>query len=179
VADLRLETHGPAEALAMLDTLADIYTRAYTGKPYDAEPAVYSRQAFTERTTRHAAEPGFALVTGHLDDQIAGLAYGLHDEPGQWLPGESDPPPPAEIVNSSRFFVVELIVREPYRGHGYAHRLMDGLLAGRSERYAALTTQPGGFPQQMYLRWGWRRLCALAYAHAPVTFDVMIKDLTT
>jgi GNAT superfamily N-acetyltransferase len=82
-------------------------------------------------------------------------------------------------VNSPRFFVVELIVREPYRGHGYAHRLMDGLLAGRPERYAALTTQPGGFAQGMYLRWGWRRLCALAYAHAPVTFDVMINDLTS
>jgi GNAT superfamily N-acetyltransferase len=178
VPDLSLRRHGPAEALAMLDTLADIYTQAYTGDPYAAEPAVYGRQAFTERTTRHTEEPGFALVTGHLNGQIVGFAYGLPDEPGQWLPGESDPPPPPQIVNSPRFFVVELIVHGPYQGRGYAHRMMNGLLAERPEPYAALTTQPGGFAATMYLRWGWRKLCTLAYAHAPVTFDVMIKDLT-
>jgi ribosomal protein S18 acetylase RimI-like enzyme len=161
----------------MLDTLADIYAEAYKGEPYDSEPGVYSRPAFIERITRHASEAGFALITGWIDEKLTGCAYGLHDEPGTWLPGESEPPPPPEIVASPRFFVVELIVRETFRGRGYAHQLIDELLADRPERYAVLTTQPGGFPGQMYLRWGWHRLCTLAYAHAPVTFDVMITDL--
>jgi GNAT superfamily N-acetyltransferase len=85
--------------------------------------------------------------------------------------------PPAGLAGASRFFVVELIVRKPFRGHGYAQQLMNELLGGRPESFAALTTQLGGFAQAMYLRWGWEKVCKLALAHAPVTFDVMVLRL--
>jgi GNAT superfamily N-acetyltransferase len=160
----------------MLDTLAEIYTQAYTGERYDSNPAVYGRDAFIERTTRQASEPGFSLVVGTVDNDIAGYAFGVHDQAGQWLPGESDPVPPQQVVDSPRFFVVELIVRAPYRSRGYARRLIDALLDDRPEPYATLTTRPGGFAESMYQRWGWQKLCTLAYTSA-VTFDVMLLRL--
>lgn len=180
MADLHFQWHGPGSIPAMLDTLTGIYLQTYTGAPrYDDHPEVYGKKAFIARTTRQANGPGFSLVVATVAGEIAGYSFGLVNEPGGWLPGESDPPPPAEVVNSPRFFVVELIVCPAYQGRGYAHPLMNALLADRAEAYAALTAEPGGFPQQMYQRWGWRKICTLAYARAPVTFDVMLLPLAS
>lgn len=176
MSELLLQRHDSRETLNMMETLADVYVQTYAGNPYDESPAVYGRDAFIKRTTRQASEPGFSLVTGTVAEKTIGYSFGVRDEAGQWLPGESDPPPPPEVVNSHRFFVVELIVRKPHRGRGYAHRLIDALLADRPEPYAILTARPGGFAHAMYLRWGWQRLCTLAYTPA-IIFDVMLLPL--
>ncbi|HEX6523323.1 MAG TPA: hypothetical protein VF070_25485 [Streptosporangiaceae bacterium] len=174
---LLLQRYGPGKALEMLESLTEVYTEAYAGPPYDERPEVYGREAFIERTTRQASRNGFTLVTGDIGESLAGYTFGLRNEPGTWLPGESDPSPPAELVQASRFFVVELIIRKPFRGHGYSHQLMNSLLADRTESFAALTARPGGFPQAMYLRWGWTTVCKLTLANAPVIFDVMVLKL--
>lgn len=175
MSELEFRRHNGSDALAMLDTLADVYVTGYAKDP-DAGNPLYSRQAFTERTTRQAKEDGFALLTGSVAGELAGYTFGCPQAPGHWPPGRCDPAPPADVVQSARFFVVELIVRQPFRGHGYARELMDGLLADRPEPFAALTADPDRFPRDMYLRWGWREVCKLAYTDT-VTFAVLVKEL--
>jgi GNAT superfamily N-acetyltransferase len=177
VSELEFRRYDGSGALAMLDTLTEVYLAGYAGEP-DAGDPLYSRQAFTERTTRQAREDGFALLTGSVDGELAGYTFGCPQAPGQWPSGPCDPEPPAGIVQSARFFVVELIVRQPFRGRGYARVLMDGLLAGRPEPFAALTANPDRFPRDMYLRWGWQHVCKLVYTDT-VTFDVLVKELVT
>ena len=173
--ELDFRRYDGSGALAMMDSLADVYLAEYAGEP-DAGDPLYSRQAFTERTTRQAREDGFALLTGSVAGELAGYAFGCPDAPGQWPRGQCDPAPPAGIVQSARFFVVELIVRRPFRGRGLARVLMDELLAGRPEPFAALTANPDRFPHGMYLRWGWQKVCRLTYTDT-VTFDVLVKPL--
>jgi GNAT superfamily N-acetyltransferase len=177
VSELEFRRYDGSGALAMLDTLADVYMAEYADKP-DAGDPLFSREAFTERTTRQAKRDGFALLTGSVAGELAGYTFGCPQAPGHWLPGQCDPAPSADLVQSARFFVVELIVRRPFRGRGYARVLMDGLLAGRPEPFAALTADPDDFPREMYLRWGWRQVCKLVYTDT-VTFAVLVKELVT
>lgn len=72
VSELRIQRQDAVGTLAILDTLAGIYTKAYTGERYDSNRSVYGRDAFIERTTRQASEPGFSLVLGTVDDDVAG-----------------------------------------------------------------------------------------------------------
>jgi GNAT superfamily N-acetyltransferase len=175
VSELEFRLHDGSDALAMLDMLADVYVAEYAGEP-DAGDPLFSRQAFIERTTRQAKADGFALLTGRVAGELAGYTFGRPQAPGHWPPGQCDPVPPAVFVQSERFFVVELIVRRPFRGRGYARELMNGLLAGRPEPFAALTADPDGFPRDMYLRWGWQEVCKLAYTDT-VTFAVLVREL--
>ncbi len=172
---LRLERHDGAATAAMLDTLTDVYLDEYAEPPYEGSP-VHTREAFTERTTRQVSAEGFTLVTGHTDAALAGYTFGFRQPPGRWLPGTCEPPPPAQIVESPRFFVVELIVRRPFRRRGYARQLMDELLTARPEPFAALTAHPRAPARTIYPRWGWDELCKLSWDDG-TSFDVMVKRL--
>jgi GNAT superfamily N-acetyltransferase len=172
VPDLRLRRHDGNGASELLDTLASIYETEYAEEPYEGNP-VFSRQAFTERTQRQVSADGFTLLVGSVDDQPAGYVFGYTYGPGQWLPGPCDPPPPEEIVQSAMFFVVELIVRRPFRGNGYARQLMEGLLAGRTEQFATLCAHPQAKARDIYPRWGWQEVCKMSAG--AMTFDIMAK----
>lgn len=161
----------------MLDALADVYAEEYAEPPYDASPATYGREPFIQRTTRQVEEEdGFGLLTGHVDDELTGYAFGYTHGPGRWWRGESEPSPPEDLVQSPGFVVMELIVRRPFRGRGYAHDLLDELLADRSEPFATLCVHPLAQARSIYPRWGWQEACKLSHGDG-VTFDVLVKRL--
>jgi hypothetical protein len=176
VPDLLLERRDASGAMDLLDALADIYVEAYAEEPYEGDP-VFSRTAFIQRLSRQVHSDGFTLVTGQLGGNLAGYTFGLHQDAGRWLPGESSPPPPAEVVKSARFFIVELVVARPFRRLHCASRLMDAITAGRPEPFAALAAHPHALARVMYQRWGWQEVCKLLYADGAAIFDVMIKQL--
>jgi GNAT superfamily N-acetyltransferase len=177
VPELRLQRHDSDDARRMLDSLADIYVQEYAEPPYSASPAAFGREAFIERTTRQVTEDGFSLLTGHVDGEQAGYAFGYTHGRGRWWRGKSEPPPPEDLVQSPAFVVIELIVRHPFRGRGYSHQLLDELLADRSEPFATLCAHPEAFARDVYPRWGWQEVCKISHENG-VAFDVLVKMLT-
>lgn len=177
MSDLRIQRHDVQSVAGMLDTLADIYAQEYAEPPYDTSPGTYGREAFIERTARQVKENGFSFLSGHVKHELIGYAFGYTHGPGRWWRGESDPPPPAELVESPGFVVMELIVRRPFRGHGCAHQMMDELLADRDEPYVTLCVHPQAKARDIYTRWGWRDVCKLSHGDG-VAFEVMGKRLS-
>ncbi|RSN46670.1 GNAT family N-acetyltransferase, partial [Actinomadura sp. WAC 06369] len=102
-------------ALAMLDGLADLYERVYAEPPYDSAPK-FSRARFVERTRGQAAASGFTLVTALRDERLLGFAFGFSMAAGGWWAAASLPS--WDVVDASKFAVVELIVDRAERGRG-------------------------------------------------------------
>jgi GNAT superfamily N-acetyltransferase len=113
------------------------------------------REKFVERTSHQLRNPEFSLVTAHQDGELAGFAFGLPIEAGQWF--AEDTAPPEEILTARKFAVIELDVRRAWRRRGIGRALMNELLAGRSEQYAMLGTLVDSPARPMYERWGWRQ----------------------
>lgn len=174
MSDLLLQSHDGSDAAEVLDNLAEIYSAEYAEEPYAGNP-VYTRKAFIDRTERQVHQDGFTLLMGCVDGEPTGYAFGYTYAPGKWLPGQCTPPPPQDIVQSAKFFVVELIVRRPFRRRGYARQLMDSLLRDRTEPFATLCVHPKAAARIIYPRWGWHEVCKMS--GGTVTFDIMVKPL--
>jgi GNAT superfamily N-acetyltransferase len=137
-----------------LPDMTIVYQEVYSEPPYNSGP-LFDVDSFVVRTRRQAGRDGFSLVTARqTDDYLVGFAFGFVFEQGRWWSGEPTPPP-AEILTSRKFAVIELAVRQPFRGRGIGRALMDALLAGRSETYAVLTAFPDAPAREAYRRWGW------------------------
>lgn len=145
-------------AVAMLDEIAEVYVPAYAEPPYEPHP-MFSREEFTARTTRQAAREDFTLITARTSDgDLAGFSFGLPFGAGRWWRDVSGSTPPPEIVNATKFSVIELVVATPHRGRGLARRLLDTLLDGRPEQYAMLLAQPDTPAHKIYDHWGWTQV---------------------
>jgi len=107
--------------LMMLDELTDLYVALHNQPEHDFP--MYSREAFIERTTAQCERDGFEMVALRLDDRLIGFSFGLRFEAGKWW---SDiEPPPAAVLESTNFAVIELDVHEDFRHRGLGKALMD------------------------------------------------------
>jgi GNAT superfamily N-acetyltransferase len=150
-----LHRHDGQETLTMLEEIASIYLPAYSEPPYNSQP-LYSREKFAERTTAQAQDPEFTLIAARAQQgELAGFSFGLPFGAGRWWHDVSGSKPTPEIVEASKFSVIELVVATAHRGQGIAHRLIDALLDGRRDDYAMLLAHPEARARRMYERWGW------------------------
>jgi hypothetical protein len=91
-------------------------------------------------------------------------------------------PLPPEITQEypgRTWALVELLVREPWRGHHIAQTIHDNLVADRDEERATLTVLPAATPAQAaYAKWGWQKVAQKRnpLPGSPI-FDVMLKQL--
>jgi ribosomal protein S18 acetylase RimI-like enzyme len=139
----------------------------------------YSPERFWERFEGYLRGPGFDLVTGHVGDQLVGYAFGSTLPPDtQWWSGiEGASPALAEETGSRTFAFREILVRKAFQQRGYAHRLHDELLAGRSEERATLLVRSDNPARLLYTRWGWARVGFLQpYPDSP-RFESMVLKL--
>jgi GNAT superfamily N-acetyltransferase len=175
----RLYRHIGAETLLMLDTLADVYDEIYAEPPYSSGP-LFARSEFLQRTRSQVHADGFTLITAQAAEnsatgELAGFSFGLSFGTGWW--GGDTTPPPTELNAATKFPVIELLVRQPFRGMGLGRTMLNELLAERPEKYAMLTSVPEAPAHEMYERWGWHKVgTALATPYAPV-MDVMTLGL--
>ncbi|WP_067471568.1 GNAT family N-acetyltransferase [Actinomadura hibisca] len=143
------------QALDVLDDLADLYVQVYAEPPYNSAPK-FSRDRFVERTREQAMASGFALVTGRCDGELLGFTFGFSMMPGAWWANAS--PPSAEVLEASKFALVEFVVAKAWRGQGIGRRLLSALLKGRAEEYATLAAVIDADAYGLYLRWGWQKV---------------------
>lgn len=172
---VRLVQHTGAETLAGLDALADVYDEIYAEPPYNSGP-LFTRSAFLSRTRAQAPTPGFTLITAEdSDEALAGFSFGLPFG-RRWWGGEATTPP-EELKNATKFAVIELLVRQPFRGSGLGRDLMTALLAERPEDYAMLTSVPEAPAHTMYERWGWHKVGTVQPTATAPVMDAMAVAL--
>jgi GNAT superfamily N-acetyltransferase len=175
--DLELRSHAAGDVPGMRDELLDAHLDANAdllGDPF------FSRDRFGERLDRYAQDPTFALVTGRLDGQLRGYAFGstLTADTGWWRGlSEATEPDLARETGSRTFAFREFLVRQAYRRRGYGRQLHNALLRDRPEERATLLVRQDNPAKWLYLRWTWRLVGKLQpYDDSPV-FDSMVLDL--
>lgn len=173
---LSVTRQSPAEAAQHVDEFRDLYAEAYDEPPYDYGPK--DVEEFVVRFDRQLARPGFVLIAGSVDGDLAGLAYGFVMDSGIWWRNAKTDPPPA-LKNQPKFAVIELLVRRAHRGRGYARDLLDSLLEGRAEPNATLLAKPGAMAHEMYQRWGWRCIGVVQSYEEWDADDVFVLPLPT
>lgn len=73
--------------------------------------------------------------------------------------------------------MIELVVRQPFRGSGLGRTLLTTLLAERPEAYATLLSVPEAPAHEMCERWGWQKVGTVQPTpYAPV-MDAMVLPL--
>lgn len=161
--------------IARLDDLAKIYMGVYAEPPYNSGP-LWSADAFAARTRRQVTREGFSFICALSGDELMGFVFGLTFEEGKWWAGDATAPP-AEILQSKKFAVIELVVRQEWRGRGVGRALLGRLLTGRPEGYAILSAVPEAPAREMYRRWGWQQVGTAHHAPTAPIMDALALPL--
>jgi ribosomal protein S18 acetylase RimI-like enzyme len=175
---------GGERAASHLGELRALYADVYADPPYEWGDDHAS--LFAERFQAQCRQDGFSLAEARDGHDLAGIAFGLAIKPvsgssGAWQDLTSTLP--AEVTAEwpgRTFFIVELLVRAPWRRQHIAEAMHNLLLKDRPEERAMLTALPAAEPAQAaYRKWGWRKV---AQKRNPLPgsplFDVLIKELT-
>ena len=169
------------EAGLLREELGEVYREVFSEPPY--EYGDEHVRLFKDRFAAQHQRPGAELVVARgSDGAMAGFSFGLTMPPAApwWTdltsnvePGVTDEPP------GRTFVLIELLVRQPWRGGGVAARLHDLLLEERPEERATLTVRPDAGPaQHAYESWGWRKVAQKRnpLPGSPI-YDVLVKPL--
>jgi ribosomal protein S18 acetylase RimI-like enzyme len=172
VNEATIARHSAQQAGAMLETIADLYMEIRAERQVYSDP-LFSRPSFIERTVRQMQAAGFTLVSATTDDTLIGFSFGYPFPLDKWW-ADSEPPS-QQVLHASKFAVIELDVQKGHRGQGLGKILLSELLANRSEDYATLAVLKDSAAQEMYMRWGWRKIGEIG-GDGPI-MDAMIIPL--
>jgi hypothetical protein len=169
--EIIFERHSGEQMPAMLEDITDLYMEIHSENP-DEHDELFSRPSFTARTNSQARKAGFEVITATSGDILVGFSFGYPFPPGQWWADCT--PPTYEVLDSSKFAVIELDVRRTYRRKGTGKKLLEELLSGRSEKFATLAATSGSMAYAMYIRWGWRKV---GLFETPPVMDALLVPL--
>jgi GNAT superfamily N-acetyltransferase len=154
MSELAYNRYSGEQMPAMLEEITDLYVEIRS--EYTDGQGIFSRQSFIDRTNSQARKAGFKLVTVTSRGILVGFSFGLPIPPGSWWAECTSPP--QEVLDASKFAVIELDVRKEYRVQGIGKKLLGELLADRGENFATLASIPESSAHAMYIRWGWRKV---------------------
>jgi hypothetical protein len=161
-------------AAKLADAMRALYAEVYAEPPYcEGEEHLHR---FVEHYAEEVCKAGFSLAVAFDDDQLVGAAHGWTMPPGVWFSSPTSDPPP-EILNQTKFAIMEWMVRKPYRQAGVGRRLLDLVLADRSEPYAILASNPAAPARLIYDRLGWR-LCGTTQPSLMPPMHILALPLT-
>jgi GNAT superfamily N-acetyltransferase len=172
--DLRIVRQEAQTVTANLEQIADIYDEVYAEPPYNGGP-LFTRDAFLTRTRSQIAAEGFAFVAATSDAGIVGFCFGF-SLGRRWWGGESSQPP-TNVANATKYAVIELVMRRPFRNSGAGRKLLGELLRDRREEYATLLSVPGAAARGIYERWGWHKAGTVQPNPDAPVMDAMVLPL--
>lgn len=177
VPELVLRRHDAAGMHDRRDALLSVYAEVYADLLADP---FFAPARFWQRLENYAKRQGFALVTGWLDDDLVGYTLGFTlPKQATWWGGFRGDVDPALLEEDGQrtFAVTQLMVLPTRQRRGYARRLHDALLEGRSEERATLLVKPDNVPARAaYLSWGWHQFGQIQpFDDAPVYDALMCK----
>jgi ribosomal protein S18 acetylase RimI-like enzyme len=161
--------HFGEQTFAIMDDVTDLYVEIHSGSPEYDYP-MYSKASLISRTSDQVRKAGFKLVTAIDGNTLVGFSFGYTFPSGQWWSNST--PPPQEVLESSKFAVIELDVRESHRRQGLGGKLLKNLLEDRPEKYATLAAIPDSLAYGMYVRRGWYK--AGLFPKAPIMHAMLI-----
>lgn len=132
--------------------------------------------AAREFLVRYATYPSYHGLIARLEGVCVGMVFGVEAFRGNWWVervvselGDSSP------ALQDAFCLVDLGVREDWRGAGIGAALMQAVLAAQPHPRAVLSTQVANTgAQRFYLRRGWRMLHpGFVFAHGQEPYCVM------
>lgn len=169
---------GDGEAtLAMLDEITELYLQVHR-EPDQGSGPLYHEDAFRTRTRNQVQRDGFTIVWARSSAaDLVGFSFGVPLAAGQWWTGNASPPP-AQILESPKFAVIELMVRQEWRGRGLGRRLLDELIGERPEPYATLTTRTNTPIRRRYARWGWEQVGTAQHTPEAPVMDQLVLNRT-
>ena len=147
-------------ARTWFESICSLYAEVFSVPPFawDEQEPVRHRQMLERLLT----EPSFGITVAVRDDELVGFAYGygVHPDTKRW---ENFLEPLPEALTTEwegrTFALIDLAVRADLRGHGLGRRLLEVLLASRSEERAALTVEPEAeATQAFYQHLSWQRM---------------------
>lgn len=152
----------------------ELYAEVYAEPPYNEGPDDVA--GFAERFDAQTRDRGFALAAARDTGRLVGMAYVATLEAGRWWRGAIDPPP-ADVQAVEKAGLYELAVRRAYRGRGLARRLVDAVLAGRTESWAVLLVNPDVVARAIYEKWGWRPVGGIQPQPGWPVNEAMVREL--
>ncbi|MCL6296854.1 GNAT family N-acetyltransferase [Streptomyces kronopolitis] len=155
-----------------LEEFRDVYHWVYREPPYHEDAS--AADGFAVQLAEHAALPGFAMTTVRDGGALGGFAYGVRREEGWWHPRAAAPGP--RRLRGPLFYVYELAVVEELRGRGHGRKLLELLLADRTEPYAVLAASNRAPARELYRGWGWVKVGELT--GLPDGVDLLARPLT-
>lgn len=158
-----------------------VYAEAFAGPPYfETGEAV---EAAFRRFPRQAGRPGFRAALARAEDgEPVGMAYG-HPVPADtpWWRELTEPVPEEVSREDGRrtFGLMELGVRDKWRGQGVARRLHATLLGSVTAERVLLNVHPASGPASAaYRSWGYRKAGeGRPGGEGAELHDVMLLDL--
>lgn len=129
-------------ARTLHEPICDIYDAVFSVAPFvwtDAESAHHRSML-----NRLIADPSFGIAVAMSGNTLVGFAYGYALTKPDWWAGFRDPVPDYLIREwpGRTFALIDLAVQPEWRRRGIGRRLVDCLLASRTEERATLAAQP-------------------------------------
>ncbi|GAA2338573.1 GNAT family N-acetyltransferase [Streptomyces cuspidosporus] len=158
-ATVELRRYGRADLNAIRQPLTDVYAEVYSARLSDP---FFSIERFEERLKGHVSREPWEVVIGWDGDEPVGYAYGSPLPPrSRWWAGMLEPLP-EEMTREDgarTMALCELMVRQPWRKTGIAHRIHEELLSGRAEERVTLLVEPT-HPKvkALYESWGYENI---------------------
>jgi GNAT superfamily N-acetyltransferase len=143
---------------AWLEPICQLYAEVFSQPPF----AWDEHEAERHRTTLRSllAEPKFAITTATVDNGLVGFAYGVRVPPDtrRWQGFATEVPEAvAQEWPCRTCAVIDMAVRQSWRGQGIGRRLLETLLGSRDEERATLTVEPiAEATQGFYRHLGWQ-----------------------
>ncbi|WAZ26253.1 GNAT family N-acetyltransferase [Streptomyces cinnabarinus] len=175
-----LEPLDGAAAVRAEDAFRLIYAEAFAEAPYhETEDDV---AAAFRRFPALAQRPAFRAVLARTESGgPIGMAYGFPLGPDTvWWDELTEPVPDDMRREDGRrtFGLIELAVREAWRGQGVAGRLHRTLLEGVDAERVLLNVHPASKAPAAYRAWGYRKIGeARLWGASADVHDVMLLDL--
>ncbi|MEV7930458.1 GNAT family N-acetyltransferase [Kitasatospora sp. NPDC088779] len=180
ISELHLERHTPNATVKVLDDLVDVYAHVYNVPPYNDDP-FFTPAMFRDRLLAATELPGFECLTAHTggDGAMIGLVHGvtLPADRAWWVSlGVRRPAPTVADAQAGDIgWLRELMVLPEHANRGVGRRLHDEWVAGREQRWTALTCIPDNEPaHSAYLKWGYEIIGQIKHADDSPVYDAMI-----